>query len=146
MDAVVSETFVRAFARVESFEGSEAGFRGWIFAICRNLLIDDARSEARRPPVTDGSSGAAQVGPACVETEAIEGLDETATALLAALTAEQREVVSLRIIAGLTVDEVSAVLGKPATAVKALQHRALRSLERKIRDSAVSPEGELTLS
>ena len=49
---------------------------------------------------------------------------------LEALTDAQRDVLSLRVIAGLTVQETAQVLGKRNGAVKALQRRALVTLRK----------------
>ena len=51
-------------------------------------------------------------------------------AALQQLSAEQREVLMLQLVAGLTVPEVATALGKTTNAVKALQHRGLASLAR----------------
>lgn len=48
------------------------------------------------------------------------------------LTPQQRDVLSLRIIAGLTLTETAEVLGKNVGAVKTTQHRALANLQQKI--------------
>ena len=45
--------------------------------------------------------------------------------LLAVLSPDQRDVVLLRIVADLSVEDVARLLGKREGAVKALQHRAL---------------------
>ena len=50
--------------------------------------------------------------------------------LLAVLSPDQRDVVLLRIVADLSVEEVARLLGKREGAVKALQHRALAALRR----------------
>lgn len=52
--------------------------------------------------------------------------------LLGALTPEQRDVLALRLIGEMTVDEVATALQKPPGAVKALQRRALATLRRTI--------------
>jgi len=48
------------------------------------------------------------------------------------LPEDQRNVMVLRIVADLTVEQVAQVLGKRPGAVKALQRRALDSLRRKL--------------
>jgi RNA polymerase sigma-70 factor (ECF subfamily) len=58
--------------------------------------------------------------------------------LLADLTPDQRHVLALRVIADLSLEQVAAATGKPVGAVKALQHRALATLRRKIAGEAVS--------
>ena len=44
------------------------------------------------------------------------------------LTPDQREVVTLRFVADLAIEEVARITGRPVGAVKSLQHRALRAL------------------
>jgi RNA polymerase sigma-70 factor, ECF subfamily len=58
-------------------------------------------------------------------------------ALLDQLSEDQREVVLLRIVGDLSLEQTATALGKRVGAVKALQHRALAAL-RRILDQAVS--------
>jgi len=51
-------------------------------------------------------------------------------AALQHLPPDQREVLLLRMAAGMTIPEVAAALGKTTDAVKSLQHRARASLAR----------------
>jgi len=60
------------------------------------------------------------------------------TAMLADLTAPQRDVVFLRVVAELTVEETAQVLNRPVTSVKALQRRGLAALRRQIAQMGVS--------
>lgn len=146
VDAVASETFVRAFRRIGSFDGDESDFRSWLFAICRNIVIDDARAEARRPQASGGDGLDRVAAVDDVAGEVVDEMGDRATELLAHLTAKQREVVSLRIIGGLSITETAEVMRCPDTTVKALQHRALRTLQRKISPVPVSRGGELSFS
>jgi len=70
-------------------------------------------------------------------TSAGEGLEAAATghpegtqlvAALRQLSSDQREVLMLQLVAGLTAPEVATVLGKPVGQVKALRHRGLARL------------------
>ena len=54
------------------------------------------------------------------------------------LTDEQRELIVLRFVADLSLDETAAALDKPLTAVKAMQRRALATLRRTISPEVVS--------
>lgn len=58
--------------------------------------------------------------------------DRDALALLDGLAPDQRDVMVLRIVADLTVEQVADVLGKRVGAVKALQRRALDNLRKKV--------------
>ncbi|GJM36864.1 MAG: DNA-directed RNA polymerase sigma-70 factor [Acidimicrobiales bacterium] len=146
VDAVASETLARAFHRADRFSGDESAFRSWLFAICRNILIDEARAEARRPRVSNGAVLGDLAAGDDVASEVVADVGDRAAELLAHLTEKQREVVSLRIVAGLSIAEVADVMDCPETAVKALQHRALRTLQKKISSAPVSPGEELSLS
>lgn len=57
---------------------------------------------------------------------------------LARLDATQREVVTLRFLSGLSLQEVAATLGKSEMAVKALQHRGLAALRQALAQEQVA--------
>ncbi|MDW3217545.1 MAG: RNA polymerase sigma factor [Acidimicrobiales bacterium] len=146
VDAVASETLARAFRRVDSFDGDEAAFRSWLFAICRNIVIDDARAEARRPQAAAGRRLGGFAAVDDVEEAVVAEMSDRAGELLALLTVKQRDVLSLRVIGGLSIAEVADAMDLPETAVKALQHRALRTLQKKMSLAPVSAGEELTFS
>jgi RNA polymerase sigma-70 factor (ECF subfamily) len=54
------------------------------------------------------------------------------------LSADQRDVVLLRIVADQSVEEVARMLGKGEGAIKALQHRALGALRRHLDRTSVT--------
>jgi len=64
---------------------------------------------------------------------------EEARALLEELTPDQRDVVLLRVFADLDLEETARVLSKPVGAVKALQHRALAALRRRLASARPYP-------
>ena len=112
----VAETMLRAVRAANTFRWKNAGFDAWIFRICRNVLIDMLR--AREPP--GGSTP--DEGPPSIDTVA-EGvvLAEKQAAVRRALDrlpADDRELLELRVIAGLSSDEVAYVLGKRPGAIQ----------------------------
>jgi RNA polymerase sigma-70 factor (ECF subfamily) len=133
-DDLTNEVFSRAFRNLDHFDGAERDFRSWIFTIARRLLIDEQRRISRRPvtvelvaPVSDAIAGGD------VETEALTRVDrDRLDELLDSLTVDQREVIALRIIADLPIDRVASVLGKEPATVKALQHRGIAALRRRL--------------
>lgn len=137
-DAVTNDAFLGAFSQLISFEGDARSFRSWVFAIARNRLIDQHRAERRRPPLADGADGFDGAAPSA-EKLALSGLDsERVTAMLETLTDAQQEVVVLRLVSGLSLEETAEIVGRPVTAVKRLQARALDRLRRTNPDEAVS--------
>jgi RNA polymerase sigma-70 factor (ECF subfamily) len=103
-------------------------FRAWLFRIARNLLVDYFRRQGRRAEVSLDAAGS-QTAPGSPEEAAEQGLAlERLHGALAHLTEAQREVIVLRFMAGLSLDEVAGITGHSRSAVKALQHRGLAAL------------------
>lgn len=133
-DDLVAETFLQLARNLGTFEGDERAFRSWVFTVAHHRLIDERRARGRRPvePVDAVALDEASLhGDA--ESDAVARLTaQEARALLEHLSPDQRDVLLLRILGGLTVEEVAAVVGKRPGAVKALQRRALASLQRMV--------------
>jgi RNA polymerase sigma-70 factor (ECF subfamily) len=125
---IASEVWVAAASGLGRFEGGEHDLRKWLFTIARRRLIDLRRRERReRERMPSLSLLTPPVGNS--EEEAMEGLaTEAALAAVASLPEDQCEVVLLRVLGGLEVREVAALLHKSKGAVRVLQHRALRRL------------------
>ena len=136
---VAAEVFVSMVRDLNRFDGSEDAFRGWLFTIAQRRLIDERRRRGRRPeePLDhEDLVGTMSAGPN-VETEALERLRTTGIlAAIARLTPDQRSVVYLRAVADLSVPDISRVLDKPESAVKALLRRASAALTREMARAA----------
>lgn len=134
---LTADVFVQVVRKLEQFSGGEQDFRGWVITIAHHRLIDGARSRARRPvdPVADDVL-AAVGGSGDPEHEALTRIaSRDVRKAIAALSPDQQDVVMLRLVAGLSINEVAAAIGKKPGAVKALQVRALAALRRNL------PEG-----
>ena len=141
---LASETWLDVARGLRSFSGSEGAFRSWVFTIAHRRLIDHHRAAGRRPR-TDRM---AQADPAAVEFD-VAGRDDPAAEAVAAvagaeavrrivalLSPDQAEVVLLRVLAGLPVEDVARITGRRPGTVRVLQHRALRRLAERLDDSA----------
>jgi RNA polymerase sigma factor (sigma-70 family) len=132
-DDLTAEVFFQVARDIHRFEGDEATFRSWLFVIAHRRLVDDRRSQARKLDTVDEDSRQLDTEGGDVEREVMEQLAQSwVEDLLAKLTEDQRHVLALRIIADLTLEETAQVLNKRVTAVKALQRRALQSLQRMV--------------
>jgi RNA polymerase sigma-70 factor, ECF subfamily len=137
---LVGDTFVRVVRGLPGFEGNEEQFRGWVFTISRRRAIDVARSVGRRLEVLAPTEDLTHAGDAGdVEDEAMRSLErERVGRVLDGLTADQRDVLLLRLLVDLTVEQVATALGKSSGAVKALQARGLEHVRGEISRGAVT--------
>jgi RNA polymerase sigma-70 factor (ECF subfamily) len=129
---LVSEVFLGAFRSLDSFSGSEAQFRSWLFTIAHHRLTDERRRSARRPQVA--GDNLAPDGPGGnVEDDALRRMSgDRVRSLVESLAPDQRDVILLRMVSDLTVDSIADVLGKSSGAVKALQRRGLNALRERV--------------
>ncbi|HEV7977936.1 sigma-70 family RNA polymerase sigma factor [Amycolatopsis sp.] len=128
-EEITSETFLKAFRRLDSLSYHGTSFRAWVMTIARNLVIDDAKSARRRYEVflpegfdapSDTADPAAQL---CARAEAAAIRD-----CMQWLTPDQRECLHLRFFEHLPVEEVARIMRRRDVAVRVLQMRAVRRL------------------
>lgn len=139
VDDVVNDVFMGAYQTIDRFSGGGSAFRAWLFTIAHHKITDWLRSPARRAQ-PDGAAGHFEhrgAGDAEVDAMTALGNDEVA-GLLSRLTEEQRDVLLLRVVADMSLEQTAATMGKSVGAVKALQHRAVGALQRAIDPQAVS--------
>ncbi len=136
---VASETFLQIARNISSFEGDDQSFRSWVFVIAHRRLLDARRAAGRRPrTVSDDTHLTLLADSQQVDEEALGNVSTSdIEALLEHLTEDQRDVLALRIIGDLTVEQTAAALGKGPGAVKALQRRALASVKRAMAEGGV---------
>jgi len=130
---LASETWIGVARNLGSFTGGEDAFRGWVFQIADRRLVQHWRDLRRRPPAqADPEAMAGHPGgddPAA-ETVASASALEAIRRITEVLSADQAQVVLLRVLGGLSVDQVAEVLDHRPGTVRVLQHRALRKLEK----------------
>ena len=130
---LTGEVFLQVVRGLARFDGDERAFRAWVFTIAHRRVVDDRRRRSRQPVAPAAPEVIADATPpgGDVHDDAVAALDEAAVrGALAALPPDQRAVLLLRILGDLTIDEIARSLGKRSGAVKALQRRALRRLEK----------------
>ena len=130
---LASDVWLEVVGAVGRFSGDDRAFRGWLATTARRRVIDAHRRAGRRP-VQSGSAGslAERPGGRQTEDEAVDHLaSESAIArVVAVLSPDQADVVLMRVVGRLDVEQVARALGKQPGAVRSLQHRALRRLAR----------------
>lgn len=138
-DDLASETFLQVARNISTFEGDYNSFRSWVFVIAHRRLLDSRRASGRQPKtVADEAQLAVVPDDQRVDDEALARIStQRVISLFAGLTEDQRDVLAMRVIADLTVEQTAHALGKTVGAVKALQRRALASVKRSLGESGV---------
>lgn len=123
-----SEVFERAWEHAHTLDDQGLPARAWLFGIARHVVNSHRRSVFRRPAQValeafDGGAADGALSP--------ERLDLARA--IAALDAGYSEVISLRFIHGLSLQETAAALSLSLDAVKGRQARALVELRKRLR-------------
>lgn len=128
-EALTQDVFVQLLPQLAQVRGGAAGIRKLAFTIARARMIDALRARARTgsTPAYDAEADRRVVASAEDEAAALLSL-ERVRSVLDLLPDDQREVLTLRIVADLSVDQVASIIGRSSGAVKQLQRRGMVAL------------------
>jgi RNA polymerase sigma-70 factor (ECF subfamily) len=137
---LAGDVFLEVVRDLHRFEVDHSQFRSWVFTIAHLRLLDARRRQGRRPVRPAGLEVLSdKAGSGDSEQEALAALGiERIERLLNILSPDQRDVLLLRIVGDLSVDQVATVLGKLPGAVRVLQHRGLARLRRQMSNVGVT--------
>lgn len=122
------QVFMKAWEAMYRFKDEGLPFSSWLYRIARNLVIDFYRT--KKPNITLEEN---------ITIEAVENSEERALEnhegeelikALKELTEEQKDVIILRFIEGLSYKEIAKITKKNQPALRILQHRALNKLRK----------------
>lgn len=132
VEDMTAEVFLRALRKIEDFTWTGADFGAWLLRIARNLVLDEAKSSrARLELATDEMPEESAGRAATAEDAAIERFTNSEVKdAIQRLRPDQRDVVTLRFLHGLSVSEVSEIMSKKEGTIRTLQFRGLKSLEK----------------
>lgn len=137
---LTSEVFLTVFPRLRSLSGGVAGLRTLVFSVAHARLVDDARRRSRQPETTAYEPDRDErQSPSSEEEATVTWGTERAIALLSRLPEDQRNVLLLRHIGDLTVEEVADALRRSPGAIKQLQRRGLLALRDALAREGVTP-------
>lgn len=121
---VTQHIFAKLMTSLHKYDDRGVPFFAWLLRMARNVAIDHLRANRLTPTETvldPGTSSGIELDSA-----------ETVRAALAALPDEQREVVVLRHVVGLTPGEIADRMGRSEGSVHGLHHRGRRALQREL--------------
>jgi RNA polymerase sigma-70 factor, ECF subfamily len=135
-DDVFQQAFLAAWKGASQFRG-EASARTWLMAIARNAAIGLRRRHLRErvtdTPLDELGVRAGWGGPDPEALAVAAEHRERLAAAFAALAPEDREVITLRDLEGLSGEEAAALLGIGVAAMKSRLHRARMTLAAQVR-------------
>lgn len=135
---LTQEVFIKVIHGIERFEyRDEKSFLGWLYTIAANVLSSHMR---RRRVLSTPFDPHADLVDQRSQDDARTITDRVAIQqALGQLTPDQQQVVTLRFFADMSNSEIAGMLKRTEGAVKAIQHRALQSLQRILRREVEEP-------
>lgn len=129
---LTEQTFLRALEAIHRYERRGVPFLAWLLRIARNLYLNDRRVQRNNSSIHNKWNGGAAASPEFYCEAKLDG--EEVWRAVRALDGDQRQVIVLRFMDGLSYADVADVLGKSVGAVRVAQYRALRALRRRLED------------
>jgi len=128
-EGVTHDVFVALYPQLKSVRGGAPGLKTLIFSIAHARCVDHQRRRHRTPATVEYDPGRDGRLTASAEDQALDADPEAnALSMLEGLSEDYKEVLRLRIIANLSVNEVADVMHKSPGAIAQLQRRALACL------------------
>ena len=131
---IAGEVWLAVAGQIARFEGSWPEFRGWLFSIARRRLADHRRTAIRRQTAVEAAVldfRPTQDPPDKLALDAMSG-QEAAKLITSTLRGDQAEVLLLRLLADLDVDQVAQIMHRTSNWVRVTQHRALLTLAKRV--------------
>jgi RNA polymerase sigma-70 factor, ECF subfamily len=126
---LTQEVFIRVIKNIGGFEyRDEKSFLAWLYAIAANMLTSYYRRHGNPATPLEHQDG-------FLHTQNTDAVGQVHDRLaleeaMRQLTAEQQRILSLRFFADMSNSEIARVLNRSEGSIKAIQYRALQSLQR----------------
>ncbi|MBM3138931.1 MAG: sigma-70 family RNA polymerase sigma factor [Chloroflexi bacterium] len=135
-EELTSRTFLNALAHLDQYRGRGQGFGAWLMSIAHNLLVNWYRDRGRRPPTVDLDAAADVPADTPGPESSLERneLIQRVRAAVSTLAEDRQQLIALKYVDGLPNAEIGRIMRRTEGAVKALHHRTLRELQRRLGD------------
>lgn len=126
-DEVMGATMEAVARGIATFEGSRGQFRSYVFSVAHGRIVDELRRSSRRTNLGQGYLDTMST----IDDPPVLGSgfdDESVTAALACLSDDQRTMIYLRYVEGLSTKETATAVGKSEVATRVALSRGLSQL------------------
>ena len=127
---ITHQTFMSAWQNVRTYKHRGHPFSSWLYQIARNQVIDHYRAKKGDVSIdaVDPEYFVAQVS---VSTDLAGKLEmEKVRRAIATLKPDYQDVIIMRFVEDISLKETAAAMGKTEGAVKLIQHRAIKELQK----------------
>ncbi len=132
---LTAQVFLKAWEGIGKYRWTERPFAAWLYRIAHNAIVDYYRTDRAVVPIDDlALEDEDNVSPEDLAEQRLTS--DMVRKAIAQLTDEQQEVIILKFLEGYGTEQVALLIGKDQGAVRALQHRALGTLQRIFRKEA----------
>ena len=141
---VASETWAAIAKGIKDFSGGPQELRAWIFGIARKKIADQfrihgkSRLAVQRERIHIDGISRDLSDPTATPAVANLSAEEAIETLLSSLPPHHAEVILLRVVADLSVEDVANLMGKSQEAIRVIQHRAINTLVKKFHRNVVT--------
>jgi RNA polymerase sigma-70 factor, ECF subfamily len=139
---LTQHVFMKLITVIEKYEDHGVPFSGWLLRLARNVALDHLRRR-RATPSEDVLAGAGQGAKVFGSTNhGDEGARDRARdlhAALASLPEEQRSVMIMRHVVGLSPPEIAEQMGRSESSIHGLHHRGRRALQQELTRLGAAP-------
>ncbi|MHA7263098.1 RNA polymerase sigma factor [Arthrobacter sp. TMN-37] len=129
-EGLTQEVFLTVFTKLSTLHGGPGALRTFVFSVAHARYVDELRKKARGPLLTGYEPESDLRASESAESIALNRFGEGDTEeLLGSLKDEHREVLLLRVVAGLSLEQTAKVMGRSTGSIKQLQRRGLLRLK-----------------
>jgi RNA polymerase sigma-70 factor (ECF subfamily) len=136
---LTQQVFMKLITVIVKYQDHGVPFSGWLLRLARNVALDHLRR--RRPTPTEDVLGA--------DSHDDDDARERARDLhfaLASLPDEQRNVMIMRHVVGLSPPEIAEQMGRSESSVHGLHHRGRRALQQELSRLGAAPATSVDIS
>jgi RNA polymerase sigma-70 factor (ECF subfamily) len=129
----VAETFARFLKALQERRGPREHLQAYLYRIAHNWIVDFYRNNDQTYELSEALRSEAGIP----EEEAAKHIrQKQVRKALRFLTPDQQNVVALKYLENWCNEEIAIALHKPVGAVKSIQHRALKSLQKLLAETS----------
>ncbi|HEX6270430.1 MAG TPA: sigma-70 family RNA polymerase sigma factor [Anaerolineales bacterium] len=129
----LAETFARFLASLQKRRGPRDHLQAYLYRIAHNWSVDFYRNHEETCELSEALQSEADIP----EEEAARRIRQTRVRIaIRSLTPDQQKVVALKYLENWCNEEIAQALNKPVGAIKSIQHRALKSLQKLLTETS----------